>query len=197
MANSSHILMMKMRNKLQIVLDQYEPKGQQECSDLVIMKKCAQDDINLTRESLAHFTASSIVLNENHDKILGIFHKIYQSWGWMGGHCDGDSDVLAVARREAQEESGLSELTSLQETPISLEDITVAPHIHRTRGYVSAHLHLNITFVFEAHEQDLLTLNEAETSGLAWIPIDEFVEKSTEPEMKVIYEKIIGRIKEL
>ena len=185
-----------MRNKLQILLDEYTPEGQQERSDLNIFKKAAENEVNLTRESLGHFTASAIVVNESHDKILGIFHKIYQSWGWMGGHADGESDLLAVALREVQEESGLTKLKVLQDFPISIENATVAPHIHRSRGYVSAHLHLNVTFLFEASEKEALKLNKDETEGLAWIPMSDFVEKSTEPEMKIIYKKIINRIKE-
>ncbi|MDR2976460.1 MAG: NUDIX hydrolase [Streptococcaceae bacterium] len=183
-------------NNLQILLENYQPQGEQEISDLKIFKSHAADPVSFTREPLAHFTASAIVVNRTHNKILGIFHKIYQSWGWLGGHADGETDLLAVARREVEEESGLSRLTVLLDgQPISIEDLTVAGHVHRTRGYVSAHLHLNVTFLFEADESDLLHKNEAETDGIAWIPIDEFVEKSTEPEMKRVYTKIISRIK--
>ena len=187
---------MKMGNKLQAILENYVPDGVQETSDLAYMKVLAKDDVHLTRASLTHFTASAFVLNETHDKVLGIFHKIYNSWGFMGGHCDGESDLLFVAHKEAREESGLSALTALQECPISLEIGAVAPHTHRTRGYVSCHLHLNLTFLFEANQAEALVINTDETRGVAWIPMDEFVEKSTEPEMRIIYEKIISRIKQ-
>ncbi|GAB2026052.1 NUDIX hydrolase [Lactovum odontotermitis] len=184
-------------NELQILLEGFQARGEQEISDLKIFKKLAMEPVSFTRESLAHFTASAIVLNREHDKILGIFHKIYQSWGWLGGHADGETDLLAVARREVLEESGLERLTLLLERPISIEDLTVAGHVHRKYGYVSAHLHLNVTFLFEADEADLLRKNEEETEGIAWIPLDDFVEKSTEPEMKRVYAKIISRIGEL
>ncbi|MDR0297060.1 MAG: NUDIX hydrolase [Streptococcaceae bacterium] len=182
--------------ELEQLLEAFTPRGAQEISDMQIFKRAATDPSALTRDALAHFTASAIVLNPQHDKILGIFHKIYQSWGWLGGHADGDGDLLAVARREVEEESGLTELKILSDAPISIEDLTVAGHVHRTRGYVSAHLHLNVTFLFEADDTALLRQNKAETGGIAWIPIDEFVEKSTEPEMKIIYQKIISRIGE-
>ncbi|AYG00976.1 NUDIX hydrolase [Lactococcus allomyrinae] len=185
-----------MKNELQILLENFVPRGEQEISDLKIFRESAKDSRNLTRDSIAHFTASAFVLNEKHDKILGIFHKIYQSWGWMGGHADGDVDLLRVAQKEVHEESGLAELKILSEQPISIENGPVAGHFHRTHGYVSAHIHLNVTFLFEADEKALLHKNEEETAGVAWIPIDEFVEKSSEPEMKIIYEKIISRIKE-
>ena len=185
-----------MENKLSKLLSNFQPQGQQEEYDYKIFLKAADEPESLTRKALAHFTASAFVLNERHDKILAIFHKIYQSWGWLGGHADGNSDLLAVAIREVQEESGLNELKPLLNgQPISIEDITVPAHVHRTRGYVSAHLHLNVTFLLEASENEALKLNEAETAGLAWIPIEDFVAKSSEPEMRVIYQKIIDRIK--
>lgn len=184
-----------MKNELELLLEKFIPQGEQEVSDFKIFKAFAKDERNFTRDSIAHFTASAFVLNKEHTKLLGIFHKIYQSWGWMGGHSDGDTDLLQVAQKEVREESGLSDLKILLNQPISIEDITVFGHIHRKYGYVSAHLHLNVTFLFEADEKEMLRVNEAETEGLAWIPIDEFVERSSEEEMKIIYEKIIVRIK--
>ena len=183
-----------MKNTLTDLLEHFVPQSEQEIADLKIFREFAQDEKNLTRDSIAHFTASAFVLNEKHDKVIGIFHKIYQSWGWMGGHADGDADLLAVVQKEVREESGVSELRVLSPIPLSIEDIPVFGHVHRTHGYVSAHLHLNVTFLFETNENEILQQNEAETAGVAWISLNEFVEKSSEPEMKVIYEKIISRI---
>ena len=187
-----------MKNKCEILIENYQPKGQQEKSDYPHFLAASKSPESLTRTPLAHFTASAFVLNQAHDKILAIYHKIYQSWGWLGGHADGNDDLLAVALKEVREESGLENVKILLDNqPISLEIATVAAHTHRTRGYVSAHLHLNVAFLFEANENAPLRLNEAETGGLAWIPMQDFVAKSTEPEMKVIYEKIIKRITEM
>ena len=183
-----------MENELTKLLENFNPQGAQEISDLKIFKEFAQNPRNLTRESLAHFTASAFVLNKRHDKALAIFHKIYQSWGWMGGHADGDSDLLAVALKEVREESGLINLVPVSTKPISIEDIPVFGHVHRTHGYVSAHLHLNVTFLLEADENEALHKNEEETGGVAWIPLMDFVDKSSEEEMKIIYQKIISRI---
>ena len=134
-------------------------------------------------------------MNESHDKILGIYHKIYQSWGWVGGHADGNADLLAVAVKEVQEETGLRSFKKLSEMPISIEALPVFGHHHRKYGYVSAHIHLNVTFLFEAKESDSLQKNTDETGGLAWIPLEKFSEKSSEKEMRVIYDKIITRIR--
>ncbi|MCU5753365.1 NUDIX domain-containing protein [Lactococcus lactis] len=75
----------------------------------------------MNRSSIAHFTASAFVLNESHDKILGIYHKIYQSWGWVGGHADGNADLLAVAVKEVQEETGLQTFKNFQKSHFQLK----------------------------------------------------------------------------
>ncbi|RZI49106.1 NUDIX hydrolase [Lactococcus kimchii] len=184
-----------MKNELELLLENFVAQGEQEIVDLAIFRQFAQDEKNFTRETMAHFTASAFVLNEKRDKVLGIFHRIYQSWGWLGGHADGDTDLVRVARKEVQEESGLTDLKLLSSAPISIENLPVFGHFHRTHGYVSAHLHLNVTFLFEAKEGQKLRENRDETGGLAWIALDEFSKKSSEKEMKVIYDKIILRIK--
>ena len=81
--------------------------------------------------TFAHFTASSWVVSPDRQQVLLIYHNIYRSWAWMGGHADGDRDLLAVALRETREESGL-------------ETLTVDGHVKRGT-YVSSHLHLNVT----------------------------------------------------
>ncbi|WP_270250344.1 NUDIX hydrolase [Lactococcus lactis] len=183
-----------MKNQIEKLLENFVPEGQQEKTDFKVFQDFAADEKNLNRSSIAHFTASAFVLNESHDKILGIYHKIYQSWGWVGGHADGNDDLLAVAVKEVQEETGLRSFKKLSEMPISIEALPVFGHHHRKYGYVSTHIHLNVTFLFEAKESDSLQKNTAETEGLAWIPLEKFSEKSSEKEMRVIYDKIIARI---
>lgn len=75
-----------MKNQIEKLLENFVPEGQQEKTDYKVFQDFAADEKNLNRSSIAHFTASAFVLNESHDKILGIYHKIYQSWGWVGGH---------------------------------------------------------------------------------------------------------------
>ena len=58
-------------------------------------------------------TASGFIVNEARNKTLMVHHNIYNSWSWTGGHADGDSDLLAVALREAREETGIVNVTPL------------------------------------------------------------------------------------
>ena len=178
------------------LLTNFVPGNDQEAIDRELFLKRAEDPVNLTRDSEAHFTASGFVLNQDHTKVLGIFHNIYQSWGWMGGHADGDADLLHVARKEVEEESGVSDLKLLRPAPISIESIPVAAHIRRGEA-VAEHTHLNLTFLFEAKDTATIRIEPGGNSDIKWIPIGEFVAKSLEPHMQIIYQKIINRLESL
>ena len=145
----------------------------------------------LTRDNqVAHLTASAWVVNPTRDKVLMVYHNIYDSWSWTGGHADGEADLAAVAYREACEETGIQGLKPLMDGPVSLEIITVDGHVKRGQ-YVSSHLHMNLTYLFEASEDQALTVKDDENSDVAWIPCDELETYVSEPWMlKWIYQKL-------
>ena len=93
-------------NILKENLEKYVPYNEQEEVDRKIMLKYIDDFDNiLTRQNeYGHFTSSAFVLNKERTKILMIYHKIYNSWAWTGGHSDGDNNLLYVAMKEAKEE---------------------------------------------------------------------------------------------
>ena len=140
----------------------------------------------------AHMTASSIIVNGARTKTLMAFHKIYQSWAWTGGHADGDGDFEAVARREAQEETGIQNLKKLGAGAASLEVLPV--WAHQKRGQmVASHLHLNISYLFEADDTLPLRIAEDENSAVGWIPIAQLEEYVREKDMMPIYQKLLNR----
>lgn len=67
------------------------------------------------------------------------YHNLYQSWAWLGGHADGEQNLLQVAIREAQEESGLQKARPLQNSIYSLEVLTVDGHIKHGNYVPSPH----------------------------------------------------------
>ena len=138
-------------------------------------------------------TASSWLLNATHDKVLMIYHNIYHSWAWTGGHADGDRDLLAVAKREAMEETGVTEIRVISEDIFSLEILTVDGH--EKRGvYVPSHLHLNVTYLLEADEAEVLRIKPDENSGVEWMRPGEALRASSEPWMRRwVYRKLIAR----
>ena len=144
--------------------------------------------------TFAHFTASSWVVSPDRQQVLLIYHNIYRSWAWMGGHADGDRDLLAVALRETREESGLENLRLLHNGIFSLETLTVDGHVKRGT-YVSSHLHLNVTYLLEADPKETLRIKPDENSGVAWFPVSSVPRKVTEPWMvEHVYQKLMERV---
>lgn len=177
----------------------YNPYNEQEVKDKkLIMDAIVRYDNILTRENIVmHITSSGYIVNKNRDKVLMIYHKIYDSWAWTGGHADGDSDLLHVAIKEAEEETGLKNVKPAYEDIFSLDVLTVDGHIKRGK-YVSSHLHLNVTYLLEGDEEEELIVNEDETKGVKWLPIDELGTYCSEPYMvRMVYNKLNEKIKNL
>ena len=186
-----------MIEQLKENIEKFEPYNEQEEVEKGIMLKYINDfDDVLTRQNVyGHFTSSAFILNKERTKMLMIYHKIYDSWAWTGGHSDGDSDLLHVAIKEAKEETGIKDVTPISKDIYSLEIITVNGHEKRGK-YVGSHVHLNATYLLEADEKEAIRIKEDENSGVKWVPIDEIVEVSSEPWVSTrIYGKIIEKMK--
>ena len=180
-------------------IEKYIPINDQEEKDKEFMLKVFEDfDDVLTRENeYVHFTSSAFVVNKNRDKVLMIYHNIYNSWGWTGGHADGEEDLLSVAIREVEEETSIKNVKVLNNGEIvAIDTLPVAGHVKRGK-YVSSHTHLSVAYVFEADENDQIRIKEDENSNVAWQDIDKAVELSTEPHMKPVYTKIIDKVKQM
>lgn len=169
----------------------YKPYNEQEAHDQAVMRQllATQPDLFTRENQVAHMTASSWLLNATHDKVLMIYHNIYHSWAWTGGHADGDRDLLAVAKREAMEETGVTEIRTISEDIFSLEILTVDGH--EKRGvYVPSHLHLNVSYLLEADEEEVLRIKPDENSGVRWFSLEEALAACSEPWMiERVYKK--------
>ena len=147
----------------------------------------------LSRENgFAHFTASAVIVNPSRDRTLMAFHKIYRSWAWPGGHADGERCPEAVARREAQEETGITGLERLGGGAMSLEILPVWAHVRRGET-VASHLHLNVSYLFLADDTVPLCTAPEENSAVAWLPVDALGEYVSEPDMMPIYRRLLQR----
>ena len=170
----------------------YEPFNEQERRDkAVILRFLEENDDAFLRENLiAHMTASAWVVNPKRDRVLMVYHRIYDSWSWTGGHADGEEDLLAVALREVTEETGVTHVRPVSKDIFSLETLTVDGHEKRGE-YVPSHLHLNLTYLLEADDTEVLRVCEDENKGVAWFGLDEALRASTEPWfVKRIYGKL-------
>ena len=123
------------------------------------------------------------------------YHNIFRSWAWLGGHADGDPDLLAVALREVHEESGVTHVAPVSRDIFSIEVLTVDGHIKHGQ-YVPSHLHLNVTYLLEADTGDTLTAKPDENSGVRWFPIGEAAAASNEPWFREhIYGKLNAKLR--
>ena len=175
----------------------YEPFNEQEARDkAVILRFLEQNDDAFLRENLiAHMTASAWVVNPKRDRVLMVYHKIYDSWSWTGGHADGETDLLSVALREVTEETGVTHVRPVSGEIFSLETLTVDGHEKRGQ-YVPSHLHLNVTYLLEADDAEPLRICEDENKGVAWFSLDGALAASTEPWfVKRIYTKLNEKLK--
>lgn len=176
----------------------YQPFNEQEEKDREVMLALldTQPDIFERKNRVAHFTASAWLVNQAHDKVLMIYHNIYHSWAWTGGHADGDRDLLAVAKREAMEETGVTEIRVISEDIFSLEILTVDGH--EKRGvYVPSHLHLNVSYLLEADEEEVLRIKPDENSGVRWFSLEEALAACSEPWMiERVYKKLNAKVRE-
>jgi 8-oxo-dGTP pyrophosphatase MutT (NUDIX family) len=124
------------------------------------------------RECLpGHVTASSWIFSHDHRHVLLTHHRKLDRWLQLGGHADGDTNVLEVAFKEAREESGMTnfEVLWLDEpgTPFDL-DIHLIP----ARGDTPEHEHHDIRFLLVAGRDQQLVMSD-ESNDLRWFPVGE------------------------
>ena len=178
-------------------IERYIPFNEQEERDktLILDWICNNENAFSRENMMAHMTASAWVVNKDRSKVLMIYHNIYNSWSWLGGHADDETDLLSVAIREVKEEAGIMNVQPVSNDIFSMESLTVDGHVKKGE-YVSSHLHLNITYLLEADSEEAVTVNENENSGVAWFAPEEALEKSTEPWfVKNVYTKLLNKMK--
>ncbi len=167
----------------------YQPLNEQEaCDKEQMLWYMAHSENYLLRENkTAHFTASVWTVNKARTKTLMVYHNIYHSWSWIGGHADGIEDLRSVALRELSEETGVKNAVLVSPEIFSLEILTVDGHIKRG-AYVPSHLHLNVTHLVEADE------NEAENQAVKWWSFGDALKVSEEPWfVEWVYKKLVER----
>ena len=131
-----------------------------------------------------HITASSWVVDRTGKFVLLTHHAKLDRWLQPGGHADGQEDVMAVAQREAYEETGL---TSLEPVMPAIFDLDIHP-IPERAGF-PAHLHYDVRFLFAANKDEAFTVT-GESHDLAWIANEDIGEKSgNNPSMMRMTEK--------
>ncbi|MBQ7954634.1 MAG: NUDIX hydrolase [Lachnospiraceae bacterium] len=176
-------------------IENYRPVNEQEERDKAQMLQYMRSNPNyLERENqIAHFTASIWTVNKARTKTLMVYHNIYNSWSWIGGHADGMEDLCRVAMRELQEETGVGNAVLVSKEIFSLETLTVNGHVKKG-VYVPSHLHFNVTYLAQADESQELVVNEEENQAVKWWTFEEALQVSTEPWMvEHVYKKLVEK----
>lgn len=182
--------------KLKKAIEAYVPFNAQEAADqkAFLFYLSNQPSVWSRENTTGHVTASAWLVNSRRDQVIMVYHNIYKSWAWTGGHADGEADLLKVAIKEAKEETGLEDVKSLSDDIYSLEVLTVDGHEKKGK-YVASHLHFNITYLLTASEDQNLSHNPDENQDVRWFSLEEGISASTEPYMQGIYRKLNEKLK--
>lgn len=158
------------RNTIIQLLENHQPFNPAEASflsDTISFIKSHKDCFERSL-MIGHVTGSAWILDQTHRYALLTHHLKLDKWFQTGGHCDGDPDVLKVAMKEAEEETGLSDIK-----PVSEQVFDVDIHLIPERKGIPAHFHYDIRFLLEADKNAVLVVPEDESSELKWIKLEE------------------------
>jgi len=174
------------RNQLIEDLKQYSSSHPEELLFVTQFQTLLKHSDCFFRDHLpGHITGSAWITNSYFTKVLLVHHVKLDKWLQPGGHADGDENVMNVALRELQEETGLTN-SKLYRDAIFDIDIHTIPE----RNGFPAHAHYDIRFLFTADESELLIHNH-ESHAIQWVNLSILEKYSTEQSILRMKEKLI------
>ena len=176
-------------------IENYNPFDEQEKNDKdYFLRFINTFDDTLTRNNIfGHFSASAFVINKARNKMVVVYHIINDGWIYPGGHADGESDLLSVAIREVEEETGLKTKV-LYNGIYAIQANSVQPHI-KNKKFVSAHTHFDVIYILEADDTIPLVYREDESKGVKWIAFEDAENDDIVPFIRPIHKKLIKKLK--
>lgn len=153
------------RQQLISLLDNYHPTAPEEIADKAKMLAFIRAHPDCFERTLAigHITASAWLLDKSGTHALLMHHAKLDNWFQLGGHCDGNPDVLAVAIKEAQEESGINGIAA-----VSPEIFDIDVHLIPANPREKAHYHYDVRFLLRVTSDEDVIQN-TESKELRWI----------------------------
>lgn len=175
-------------------IEDYNPFDEQEKKDKEYFLKFMNtfEDVLTRNNEFGHFSASAFVVNKERNKMLVVYHNIYDGWIYPGGHADGEEALLAVAVREVEEETGLRAKV-LDDCIFSIQALTVKSHIKRGK-HVPEHMHYDVIYLLEADDTQQLFYREDESQGVKWVSFEEASDKSMVDFIRPIHKKLTNKL---
>ena len=170
-------------------LREYQPYNQHERDMYETLVRFVETELNCFDRDLqiGHITGSAWIIDQSHTQALLTHHFKLDRWLQLGGHADGDPDVLRVAMREAREESGIDRIKPLTE---AIFDVDV--HSIPARDMEPRHLHYDVRFLLEADAETPLVIS-GESKDLAWINLTDIAQITTEQSITRMVTKCLER----
>ncbi len=163
------------------LLARYQPDGPAEAADLeriVAMTQTAADPWR--RDIPLHVTGSALIVHPASGRVLLRWHQRQQAWLQVGGHGDpGESDPLAIALREAREETGLADLVPWPDARLRHLVIVNVP----ANAVEPAHEHADLRFILATRDPDAAR-PERPDAPLRWLSFREAFELTAEDNLR-------------
>jgi 8-oxo-dGTP pyrophosphatase MutT (NUDIX family) len=147
----------------------------------------AHPDCLLRTCAPGHLTGSAWIVDAPRRRVLLTHHRKLDKWLQPGGHADGDPDLLAVALREAREETGLTRLRAVSPKVFDVDRHSIPP-----RGATPGHWHLDLRFLVEADPAEALIVSD-ESHDLAWVDLARVAALNPEESMLRMVRKTEGK----
>jgi 8-oxo-dGTP pyrophosphatase MutT (NUDIX family) len=173
------------------VLGSYQPAGEAEAADLARARELAEAGGDPWRRSLPlHLTASALVVHPPSGQVLLRWHQRQQAWLQVGGHGDpGESDPLAIAVREAAEETGLADLEPWPDG--RLRHLVIVP-VPAGNGE-PAHDHADLRFLLATRDTDAVR-PESSAAPLRWLSLPDAMAETSEDNLRETLRRVRGLI---
>jgi 8-oxo-dGTP pyrophosphatase MutT (NUDIX family) len=165
-----------------VLLDQYQPEGEAETADLHRARTLTKTVGDPWRRELPlHVTASALIVHPETGRVLLRWHQRQQAWLQVGGHGDpGESDPLAIARREAVEETGLADLTPWPDAHLRHLVIVGVP----AGNGEPAHEHADLRYFMATRTPDAIR-PEHENAALRWLSLAQARQATSEANLLI------------
>jgi len=151
------------------VLARYRPAIDAEAADLERVRSLLAADDPFHRSTPLHVTGSALIVHPPTRRVLLRWHQRQGAWLQVGGHADpGETDPLAVALREGEEETGLRNLVPWPDAAIVHLAIVPVP----AAAHEPAHEHADLRFVLATRTPEA-AYPENPTAALRWLTVPE------------------------